>query len=322
MALKMENMKTEQKAALGNFIKKRRADTGQSQKELAEKLFVTESAVSKWERGLSYPDISLIPSLCRELEISEQDFFTARGGQELPESGSPTYSANAAIKDSYSGSPASGPHTSRGVAENTVPSPRRNPRRAGRIVSGITLGAYGIALAACFICNLAIEGRLSWFYIVLAALLLAGSLFPLPLLLKRGRIPVVPVSSTAFLFLLEYACNWYAGGSWFPEAVIVTLVPLAVLWGLILLIGYTRLNPWLKGAFAAAAAAFLSAVVNPMAGYLFGYEHLSLQELFSPGSWSSDSIANKIVFYCLLFVAACCILVRVFFSGRGKQDNA
>lgn len=47
MTLKMENMKTEQKTALGNFIKKRRTDIGQSQKELAEKLFVTESAVSK-----------------------------------------------------------------------------------------------------------------------------------------------------------------------------------------------------------------------------------------------------------------------------------
>ena len=38
---------------------------------------MTEGAVSKWERGTSYPDITLIADICRVLNISEHEFITA-----------------------------------------------------------------------------------------------------------------------------------------------------------------------------------------------------------------------------------------------------
>ena len=41
------------KKTFGAFIKSKRTEKNYSQKELAELLFVTEGAVSKWERGLS-----------------------------------------------------------------------------------------------------------------------------------------------------------------------------------------------------------------------------------------------------------------------------
>ena len=44
----MENKKT-----FGAYILKRRRELGMTQRELAERLYVTESAVSKWERGFS-----------------------------------------------------------------------------------------------------------------------------------------------------------------------------------------------------------------------------------------------------------------------------
>ena len=46
-----------------------------SQKELAEQLFVSESAVSKWEMGKSYPDITLIPDICKALDVSEHELI-------------------------------------------------------------------------------------------------------------------------------------------------------------------------------------------------------------------------------------------------------
>ena len=65
------------KKAFGSFIKIKRTDKNYSQKDLAELLFVTEGAVSKWERGVSYPDITMITDICRVLDISEHELLTA-----------------------------------------------------------------------------------------------------------------------------------------------------------------------------------------------------------------------------------------------------
>ena len=59
------------KKTFGSFIKAKRTEKNHSQKDLAEMLFVTEGAVSKWERGVSYPDITLIG------DVIESQFKTA-----------------------------------------------------------------------------------------------------------------------------------------------------------------------------------------------------------------------------------------------------
>ena len=43
----------EKREKFGRYIKEKRKEAGLSQKELAKQLFVSESAVSKWERGVS-----------------------------------------------------------------------------------------------------------------------------------------------------------------------------------------------------------------------------------------------------------------------------
>ncbi|MGN0532679.1 MAG: helix-turn-helix domain-containing protein [Eubacterium sp.] len=54
----------------GAFIKKLREDKGLTQKQLADKVFVSEKTVSKWETGRGYPDISLIEDLAKGLGVS------------------------------------------------------------------------------------------------------------------------------------------------------------------------------------------------------------------------------------------------------------
>lgn len=55
---------------VGRFISECRKEKGFTQKELAEKLSVTDKAVSKWETGRSAPDISLLMSLSEILDVT------------------------------------------------------------------------------------------------------------------------------------------------------------------------------------------------------------------------------------------------------------
>ncbi len=55
---------------MGIVISKRRQDKGMTQEEFASRLGVTPQAVSRWERGNSLPDISLIKGICKVLSIS------------------------------------------------------------------------------------------------------------------------------------------------------------------------------------------------------------------------------------------------------------
>lgn len=60
---------------IGKFIAERRKQQGYTQMQLAEKLSVTDRAVSKWETGRSLPDSSIMPALCDTLGITLIDLF-------------------------------------------------------------------------------------------------------------------------------------------------------------------------------------------------------------------------------------------------------
>ena len=78
-----------------SFIVQRRKDLGLTQKDIAEKLHVSISAVSKYERGLSYPDITLLEPLSQILdvtiidllkgEISQNDLSTVEASELVKE---------------------------------------------------------------------------------------------------------------------------------------------------------------------------------------------------------------------------------------------
>lgn len=59
----MDNIK------IGLFIKQLRNEKQMTQQQLADKLQVTNKAVSKWERGLNFPDITILEQLAKELDI-------------------------------------------------------------------------------------------------------------------------------------------------------------------------------------------------------------------------------------------------------------
>lgn len=63
------------KEKFGEFITELRKEKGMTQRELAEKLFVSDKAVSKWERGQSLPDITMLNPLANALGVTAAELL-------------------------------------------------------------------------------------------------------------------------------------------------------------------------------------------------------------------------------------------------------
>ena len=70
------------KEKFGAFLVQLRKEKGMTQKELAQRLYVSDKAVSKWERGLSLPDISLLRPMAETLGVSVTELLS---GRTIPE---------------------------------------------------------------------------------------------------------------------------------------------------------------------------------------------------------------------------------------------
>lgn len=170
-----------EKVEFGNFISTKRKENNLTQKELAEKLFVSESAVSKWERGLSYPDISLVTEICSVLNISEHELINASEDFHQREIERQSEKYLNLIRKYI-------------VFFNTV---------------------YILTVATCFICELAITHKIAWSFIVLTAILLAYSLTVLPVLVKHHKGLITVAASFITLNLLLLTCSIYTQTDWF-----------------------------------------------------------------------------------------------------------
>lgn len=257
----------EEKRSFGEYIHKKRLEAGLTQKELAGRLYVTESAVSKWERSLSYPDVSMVTAICAALGISEHEFFSACDDDQ----------------------------------SRTQEKEARHWRFLSKGFQWFFAISYAVALLVCFICDLAIFHTLDWFWIVLSALALAFCFTNLPFLLRRNRLVFSLAGATVCLLLLLLSCWLYLGGWWIVGGLAITAVCLALPWGwwvcwrfaprkAALPLGALWLSLWLFGLLAAIWAftggGWLLSIAFPLAAV--GVAFLWLGLLFSvwlPGNW-------------------------------------
>lgn len=191
------------KKTFGSFIKAKRTERKLSQKELADQLFVTEGAVSKWERGVSFPDITLLADICRILNISEHELITA--------------------------------------SDDTEAGRLRHEARRFRTIRNtwfwIPTIAYPIALLICLICNLAVDHTLSWFFVVLAALICAYTFIPtVTSFFPRKKLLAFTSSTYLSVCLLLLTCALYTNGlSWLVTACLGVLMGYVMVFAPILL---------------------------------------------------------------------------------------
>lgn len=66
----------------GKFIAQIRKEKGMTQRQLADKLFISDKTISKWETGKGMPEVSLMMPLCEILGINVNEFLT---GERIPD---------------------------------------------------------------------------------------------------------------------------------------------------------------------------------------------------------------------------------------------
>ena len=77
-AKKMKEEKQMANRSMGEIINTLRKEKGLTQKELADKLNITDKAVSKWERDVACPDTMTIPKLAEILGVSVEELMNAK----------------------------------------------------------------------------------------------------------------------------------------------------------------------------------------------------------------------------------------------------
>ena len=88
---------------IGKFIQVLRKGKNLTQAELANKLGVSDRAVSKWENGRGLPDYEYVQDLCKELEISFNEFMAGERIEDKDTETKLEENLTAAYKDSIKG---------------------------------------------------------------------------------------------------------------------------------------------------------------------------------------------------------------------------
>lgn len=182
------------KITFGKFIQSKRKEAGISQKVLAERLYVTESAVSKWERGISYPDITMISEICSALNITEHELCTASDDEN----------------------------------QRKIVKMAKKYKLFITVYNAILALGYLSAIIPCFIIFILKEHNTSKFCILLTSLMLSASLLNVPTFAAKNRGILTLASSYVSLTLLLLSGNVYSGGDWFFMAFLSVTLGLCI----------------------------------------------------------------------------------------------
>lgn len=261
----------EDKKNFGKYIREKRKAVGLTQEELANRLYVIPTTVSKWERGMTYPDITMITNLCRELHISEHEFFTACDDEAMNQ-------------------------------EKREINRYRNIKKI--IHYCISIG-YLIALITCFICNLAVNHKISWFLIVFTSIGISFSITNLPFYLKKDKYRVAKISLvvTVLIYVLLFITNLVSNGNWLFQGTAIATFEFILLWLGIGICTFTKIDKYYKISIALILLSICTAFTNP-----FCEKILSIVG-------QSDNTYNIIVAV-LLVIVAIIISVKSFLSKK------
>lgn len=216
----------------GKFIASCRKEKGLTQAQLAEKLNITDRAVSKWETGKCMPDSSIMLELCNILDVTVNELLS---GERIE-------------MNNYEEK----------VSENLIELKRKDENNMNKntIISVIYTITMVIAILVCCICDVAISGTLTWSLIILSSILFTWiASFPVILLGKKGVL-VTMVAISLFILPFMYILSILIKvNEVFSIGAIMSIIALVFLW--IIYVLYYRLK---KRKLLATGITFLIAI--------------------------------------------------------------
>ena len=192
---------------IGKFIAKCRKEKNLTQAQLAEKLNITDRAVSKWETGKNMPDSSVMLELCKILGITVNELLS---GEKID-------------MESYE----------KKADENLIALKRKDENNMTKnvIISMLFSAMLLIGIMVCIICNIAISGNLTWSLIPISSIIFAWVIsFPSIILGKKGMaVSLISLSIfiVPYLYLLSSLINAKAV---FTIGAVMAVISIAFLW--------------------------------------------------------------------------------------------
>ena len=165
---------------IGKFIAKCRKEKKLTQAQLAEKLNITDRAVSKWETGKSMPDSSIMLELCEILGITVNELLS---GEKID-------------MESFE----------KKADENLIALKKKDENNMTKnvVISILFSVTLFIGIMVCLICNIAISHNLTWSLIPVSSIVFAWVIsFPSIILGKKG-VMVSLISLSVFIIPYLY----------------------------------------------------------------------------------------------------------------------
>lgn len=208
---------------MGMLIAELRKEKSMTQKELADKLNVTDKAISKWERGNGYPEITIIPMLAKVLDVTASELLA--GQRNTIE--------NIKINEAEEI-----------VSDTIVYIEKTSKYKAANIAASIISAIFLLGLFVCFLCNYVIDKKFSWSLYPAGALIVTWlTIIPLLLFNKHRALWSLfgmTISVLPYLFLVERLSP--AKGWVIPLALPIVLVSIVSLLVIIYLFIYKKIN--------------------------------------------------------------------------------
>ncbi len=211
---------------IGTFIAKCRKEQKLTQAQLAEKLNITDRAVSKWETGKSMPDSSIMLELCGILGITVNELLS---GEKIEMKHDEKYM-----------------NYEKKAEENLIALKQKNENilSKNRIIEILFSVALFLGIVVCLTCDIAISGRLTWSLIPVSSIALAWIVTTPGIIFGKKGIPFSLISLSILIIPYLYLLSWLLKvHTVFTIGTAMAIPALAFLWlifAVFIIIGRTR----------------------------------------------------------------------------------